>query len=101
LDYVSFMVTGGIAALFHPRPDVIVTTSPQFLRDGRLGGHAASLPWVFELRDLWPASIVAVGAMKELGDTAAGTHRVADVPRCGCSRVSDSGVQGRSRAARR
>jgi glycosyltransferase involved in cell wall biosynthesis len=24
-----------------------------------------SLPWVFELRDLWPASIVAVGAMKK------------------------------------
>ncbi len=23
------------------------------------------LPWIFELRDLWPASIVAVGAMKE------------------------------------
>lgn len=23
------------------------------------------IPWVFELRDLWPASIVAVGAMKE------------------------------------
>src|SRR5512142_295794 len=24
LDYVSFMITGGLAALFHPRPNVIV-----------------------------------------------------------------------------
>jgi len=26
LDYVSFMLMGGLAALFHPRPDVVVTT---------------------------------------------------------------------------
>ena len=30
LDYVSFMVSATIAALFLPRPDVIVATSPQF-----------------------------------------------------------------------
>jgi len=67
LDYVSFMVTGGIAALFHPRPDVIVTTSPQFFcaMAGWAVTRLRSLPWVFELRDLWPASIVAVGAMKK------------------------------------
>lgn len=66
LDYVSFMVTGGIAALIHPRPDLIVTTSPQFFC--AMAGWAVTrlrrLPWVFELRDLWPASIVAVGAMR-------------------------------------
>src|SRR5437588_12997290 len=28
LDYASFMVTGGLEALFHLRPDVFVTHSP-------------------------------------------------------------------------
>lgn len=67
LDYLSFMVTGGIAALFLPRPDVLVSTSPQFFCAvaGWLVSRIRRLPWVFELRDLWPESIVAVGAMKE------------------------------------
>lgn len=67
LDYLSFMVTGGLAALFVRKPDVIIATSPQFFN--ALGGCLVSLlrrkPFVFELRDLWPDSIVAVGAMKD------------------------------------
>ncbi len=67
LDYVSFMIMGGLAALCQPRPDVVVTTSPQFFcaMAGWIVTRLRRLPWVFELRDLWPASIVAVGAMKE------------------------------------
>ena len=67
LDYVSFMIMGGLAALCQPRPDVVVTTSPQFFcaMAGWIVTQLRRLPWVFELRDLWPASIVAVGAMKE------------------------------------
>jgi glycosyltransferase involved in cell wall biosynthesis len=66
LDYISFMITGALAALFQPRPDVLVTTSPQFFcaMAGWMVTRVRRLPWVFELRDLWPASIVAVGAMK-------------------------------------
>src|SRR5581483_2545702 len=30
LDYVSFMAFGAVQALFEPRPDVVVATSPQF-----------------------------------------------------------------------
>lgn len=65
-DYLSFMVAGGLAALFERRPDVLVTTSPQFFcaMAGWFVARVRRLPWVFELRDLWPASIVAVGAMK-------------------------------------
>ena len=66
LDYLSFMLMGFIAGLFERRPDVVVATSPQFFC--AIGGWALSVakwrPFVFELRDLWPASIVAVGAMK-------------------------------------
>ena len=65
LDYVSFATTAFLAGLFI-RTDVIVATSPQFFTT--LAGYGLSLmkrrPWVFELRDLWPESIVAVGAMK-------------------------------------
>jgi glycosyltransferase involved in cell wall biosynthesis len=67
LDYLSFMVSGFIVGLFLRRPDVIVCTSPQFFT--ACAAYALSLfrrrPFVFELRDLWPDSILAVGAMRE------------------------------------
>ncbi|WP_298445781.1 glycosyltransferase family 4 protein [uncultured Ferrimonas sp.] len=67
LDYMSFMASGFVAGLFQRRPDVIVATSPQFFT--AVGGWLLSVfkrkPFVFELRDIWPASITAVGAMKE------------------------------------
>src|SRR3546814_3006484 len=63
---MSFMVMGFLAGLCERRPDVVVATSPQFFC--AIGGWALSVarwrPFVFELRDLWPASIVAVGAME-------------------------------------
>ncbi|MFM2289698.1 MAG: hypothetical protein RL684_2841 [Pseudomonadota bacterium] len=67
LDYMSFMLAGFIAGLFERRPDVVVATSPQFFCavGGWLLSAVRRLPFVFELRDLWPASIVAVGAMRK------------------------------------
>lgn len=66
LDYLSFMFAGVLAGLFERRPDVLVATSPQFFC--AVGGWLLSamrrVPFVFELRDLWPASITAVGAMR-------------------------------------
>lgn len=66
LDYLSFMLSGFLASLFVRRVDVIVGTSPQFFTV--CAAYACSLfkrvPWVFELRDIWPESIRAVGAMK-------------------------------------
>lgn len=67
LDYMSFMLMGFLAGLFERRPEVVVATSPQFFC--AIGGWALSVakwrPFVFELRDLWPASITAVGAMRK------------------------------------
>ena len=67
LDYLSFMVMGFLAGLFLPRPNVIVSTSPQFFT--ACAAYVLSIfkrrPFVFELRDLWPDSIIAVGAMRE------------------------------------
>ncbi len=67
LDFLSFMVTGFLAALKEERPDVIAATSPQFFT--AVAGWAAAgvrrIPFVFELGDLWPASIAAVGVMEK------------------------------------
>lgn len=67
LDFLTFMMTGFFGGLVQERPDVVVATSPQFF--AAVGGWALSAvrrrPFVFELSDLWPASITAVGAMRE------------------------------------
>lgn len=66
LDFLSFAVSGFLAGLFQ-RADVILATSPQLLT-ALAGGCLATVkrrPWVFEVRDLWPDSIVAVGMMRE------------------------------------
>jgi glycosyltransferase involved in cell wall biosynthesis len=67
LDYLSYMVTGFLASLFVRRVDGVVGTSPQFFTV--CATYVASLfkrvPWVFELRDIWPESIRVVGAIKQ------------------------------------
>ncbi len=66
LDYISYMVSAVMAAPFVKRPDLVVATSPQFFTAvaGYIVGFYRRIPFVFELRDLWPVSIKAVGAMK-------------------------------------
>lgn len=66
LDFISFMLSSFLFGLFTRRHDVIVGTSPQFFTV--MSAWALSklkrTPFVFELRDIWPDSIVAVGAME-------------------------------------
>lgn len=65
LDYQSFMVAAVAAAPFIRGVDVVVGTSPQLFTT--CAAYAVSrlkrIPYVFELRDLWPESIRAVGAI--------------------------------------
>jgi glycosyltransferase involved in cell wall biosynthesis len=65
-DFASFMVTSFAAGLFQ-KCDVIVATSPQLLTavSAFLLSGIKRRPWVMEVRDVWPDSIVAVGAMSE------------------------------------
>jgi glycosyltransferase involved in cell wall biosynthesis len=67
LDYISYMLSAFMASLFVRRVDVVVGTSPQFFT--AVGAWAAAavkrVPFIFELRDLWPESIKAVGAMRQ------------------------------------
>jgi hypothetical protein len=66
-DYVSYMLTALWAGLWVRGVDVVVGTSPQFFTAcaAHAVGRLKRRPWVFELRDLWPESIKAVGAMQD------------------------------------
>ena len=66
LDFISFGVSGFVAALLETRPDVVAATSPQFFAAvaGYGVGALRRLPFVFEVGDLWPASIAAVSAVR-------------------------------------
>ena len=67
LDFLSFMCSAILAGMFQRKPDVVISTSPQFF--AAVGGWGLAKirrkPFIFELSDLWPASITAVGAMKQ------------------------------------
>lgn len=65
-NYVSFMLSAALQSVRLPRPDVVVSTSPQFFcgLSGYLVSRFKRRPWTLEIRDLWPESIVVVGAMK-------------------------------------
>jgi len=64
-NFVSYMVTATLRGAFERRPDVLIATSPQFFCGwaGVLLGRLKAVPFVLEVRDLWPESIEAVGAM--------------------------------------
>ena len=66
LNYISYMCSACMVSLFLPKADIVLSTSPQFFNG--LAGYVVSklrrIPWVLEIRDLWPESIVAVGAIK-------------------------------------
>jgi colanic acid biosynthesis glycosyl transferase WcaI len=66
LDYLSFLPTAFWAGLREESPDVIAATSPQMF--AALAAWAVALlkrrPWVLEVSDLWPESVLAVGAMR-------------------------------------
>jgi glycosyltransferase involved in cell wall biosynthesis len=67
LDYLSFMVSSFIASFWVRKVDLVIGTSPQFFTAVSAWGCSTfkRVPFVFELRDLWPESIKAVGAVKD------------------------------------
>ena len=68
LNYVSYMFSALLCFLFFcRRPNLIIATSPQFFC-GWAGTIASWLKWcpfILEIRDIWPESIVTVGALKK------------------------------------
>jgi colanic acid biosynthesis glycosyl transferase WcaI len=63
LNYSSFCASAASTGLFLTRPDVIIATSPQLLvgLSGWWLARSKRVPFVFEVRDLWPESLAAVG----------------------------------------
>ncbi len=67
LDYLSFMMSAILVAPWVRGVEVIVGTSPQFFTAcaAYVVSRLKRVPYIFELRDLWPESIKAVGAMTD------------------------------------
>jgi glycosyltransferase involved in cell wall biosynthesis len=66
-NYLLFALTAVLASVRAEKPDVVVATSPQFFV-GVAGAIIAKLkrrPFVLEIRDLWPKSIVELGQLSE------------------------------------
>lgn len=61
LDFASFMVASVLGSLTLDGVDVVIATSPQLLAAvaGAVIAKLKRVPFVFEVRDLWPDAIVA------------------------------------------
>ena len=66
-NYASFCASAAISGLELERPDIVIGSSPQLLV--ALSAYWLAwwkrVPFVFEVRDLWPESLAAVGAAGE------------------------------------
>ncbi|MFL6445430.1 MAG: glycosyltransferase family 4 protein [Candidatus Sulfotelmatobacter sp.] len=62
-NYASFCLSAALRGMTIPRPDVIIASSPQLLvgLSGWWLAFTRQIPFVFEVRDLWPESLAAVG----------------------------------------
>ena len=67
LNFLSYMISATLRSLFLEKPDAVIATSPQFFCGwaGVLVAKLRRVPLVLEIRDIWPESIVTVGAMKK------------------------------------
>lgn len=66
-NYISYMFSATLLCSLVRGVDLVVSTSPQFFcgMAGFLVSRLKRRPWVLEIRDLWPESIVTVGAIKQ------------------------------------
>jgi glycosyltransferase involved in cell wall biosynthesis len=65
-SFLSYLCSAVMVSICLPRPDVVVATSPQFFC-GWAGVFTSWLKWrplLLEIRDIWPESIRAVGALR-------------------------------------
>lgn len=73
-NYVSFCLSSSVSGLGLEKPDVVIGSSPQLLVALSAWWVAwwKRVPFVFEVRDLWPESLTAVGA----GGEGSALHRI-------------------------
>ena len=65
-NWLSYLAAATLSGVLQHRPDVVVATSPQPLCAwaGVLASRSHRCPLVLEIRDLWPESVAAVGALR-------------------------------------
>ena len=89
LNYGSFCISSAATGMLLRKPDVVIATSPQLLV-GLSGWWLARLngvPFVFEVRDLWPESLAAVGMGNEQSVLHRGLTKVAEFLYRNCDRL--------------
>ena len=66
-NYASFALSAAFRGVFLTRSDVVIATSPQLLvgLSGLFIAKCRRIPFVFEVRDLWPESLEAVGVSRK------------------------------------
>jgi lipopolysaccharide/colanic/teichoic acid biosynthesis glycosyltransferase/UDP-N-acetylglucosamine:LPS N-acetylglucosamine transferase len=91
--FLGFTLSASTAALCAPRPDIVIATSPPLVATipgwiaARVTRH--SVPWIFEVRDLWPESAVTTGVLKA-GSLL--THLLFGLERWACGSASKINV---------
>ncbi|MXQ52832.1 glycosyltransferase family 4 protein [Shimazuella alba] len=67
INMISFAFVFFFATLFRRKPDVFIASSPHLFLAyaGLLVARIKRIPFVFEVRDLWPDSLVKMGGVKK------------------------------------
>jgi len=76
LNYISFFTSSLVSSLFLKNRDVVIATSPSLFTGltGLFFSRLKDVPFVFEVRDLWPEVIPAMG----IGDSSSMSYRAFD-----------------------
>jgi glycosyltransferase involved in cell wall biosynthesis len=86
--FAAFTLSSASAVIRAKRPDIVIATSPPLI--AILPGWVASrvhgkIPWIFEMRDLWPESAITTGVLSKDSPLTKGLFAL---ERWGC-RVAD------------
>ncbi|NIO19362.1 MAG: glycosyltransferase, partial [Candidatus Aenigmarchaeota archaeon] len=89
LNYTSFFFSACLRGLFLRRPDVVIATSPQLLAGlcGWCISQVKNSPFVLEIRDLWPESLLASGIGRDNSFLISSLKKVASFLYRYCDRI--------------
>ncbi len=89
LNYTSFYLSSAATGSFVSKPDVVIATSPQLLvaLSGWWIAWTKRVPFVFEVRDLWPESLAAVGMGRPNSTLHRGLGKIAGFLYQRCNRI--------------
>lgn len=80
VNFVSYAASAGLAAALRGgRADLVYATSTPLtaVLPGHWNATARHIPWIFEVRDLWPESAVVAGVLKARSPVAQAADRLA------------------------